>query len=189
MELSEELIVKQCSSTLAGLKTGNMFTCPWQCSPEGKKAILDHLRTLNSRLAPYGLRILPLRFMKRRVLIYMYRPKQLSIDLEHHIAKHILGQKDYPTTSAERCIVRLIHEMQQQEGFPHEIGLFLGYPAEDVLGFIQNQAQSAKWVGAWKVYGDETAARCKCAAYKRCTRAYCQAYRQHHSLDQLLQRH
>ena len=57
--------------------------------------------------------------------------------------------------------------------FPHEIGLFLGYPPEDVDGFINNGAKGAKYVGTWKVYGDESIAKRTFAQYKnvrKCTK-------------------
>lgn len=34
---------------------------------------------------------------------------------------------------------RLAERIQQEPQFPHEIGIFLGYPVEDVLGFIENK--------------------------------------------------
>lgn len=43
--------------------------------------------------------------------------------------------------------------------FPHEVGLFLGYPPEDVEGFIENKARSCKITGYWKVYSDEEKAK------------------------------
>ena len=36
--------------------------------------------------------------------------------------------------------------------FPHELGVFLGYPLEDVLGFIENQGRNFVYSGYWKVY-------------------------------------
>jgi hypothetical protein len=39
--------------------------------------------------------------------------------------------------------------------FPHEVGFFLGYPYEDVLGFIKYKGDQCKLCGMWKVYGDE----------------------------------
>ena len=42
--------------------------------------------------------------------------------------------------------------------FPHEIGLFLGYPIEDVVGFIRYAGKGCKLSGLWKVYGDAEAA-------------------------------
>lgn len=38
--------------------------------------------------------------------------------------------------------------------FPHEIGILLGYPLEDVKGFIENHGRSYLLNGYWKVYGD-----------------------------------
>lgn len=38
--------------------------------------------------------------------------------------------------------------------FPHEIGLFLGYPVWDVEGFIKHNGENYKLCGYWKVYDD-----------------------------------
>lgn len=43
--------------------------------------------------------------------------------------------------------------------FPHEVGLFLSYPPEDVKGFIAHRANDFKCAGLWKVYGNEEKAR------------------------------
>jgi len=52
--------------------------------------------------------------------------------------------------------------------FPHEIGLFLGYPVEDVRGFIEQRGKDCKLSGYWKVYGDEQAARRLFHQFDRC---------------------
>lgn len=44
-------------------------------------------------------------------------------------------------------------------GFPHEVGLMLGYPVEDVRGFMADGGRGAKVVGRWRCYGDVPAAR------------------------------
>ena len=62
------------------------------------------------------------------------------------------------------------------------MGLFLGYPPEDVRGFIENRAAGCKLIGCWKVYGDVDAAKEKFASFERCTRA-CKGK----ALDQILQ--
>lgn len=38
--------------------------------------------------------------------------------------------------------------------FPHEIGIFLGYPLKDVESFIINQGKNYQLSGFWKVYHD-----------------------------------
>ena len=57
---------------------------------------------------------------------------------------------------------------QEQQDFPHEIGLFLGYPIEDVRGFIEQGGKDCKLSGYWKVYGDVQAARRLFRQFDRC---------------------
>ena len=38
--------------------------------------------------------------------------------------------------------------------FPHELGVFLGYPIEDVEDYIINKGEKYKLCGFWKVYHD-----------------------------------
>lgn len=65
-----------------------------------------------------------------------------------------------------------MRRLREEETFPHEIGLFLSYPPEDVRGFIRSPACGYKCVGCWKVYGDVCAARRTFGAYRRCTARY-----------------
>lgn len=180
--MCEELVVAHCSPTMAGLKTGNLFTCPL----EDKKELTESIRRLNTYLVPRGARIVPVKFMKNRVLIYMYRPGKLQADLRDETAVSILSEKLYPTESPHRCVAELIRRLNQQESFPHEIGLFLGYPSEDVKGFMNLGADRAKCVGTWKVYGNEEEAKKKFALYEKCTELYKNAYRKHNSFDRLV---
>lgn len=167
--MPENHIIRNCAPTLAGIKTGNIFTCPY----ESKEALLQSIRNLNGQLRCKGLRILPLRFSEKRALIYLYRPKKLCADLTDSSAAQLLRDHGYEPERCEKCVAKLMQKLRGQEDFPHEIGLFLGYPPEDVHGFIENNACGCKCVGCWKVYGDEDAARKRFAQYKKCTQIYC----------------
>lgn len=166
--MSDEYLVRHCAPTLAGIKTASLFTCPY----ESREALLGTIRELNRRLKVKGLRILPLRFSEKKALIYLYRPRQLSTDLADSTAASLLERCGYSTGNCEKCVVRLVQKLRRQEAFPHEIGLFLGYPPEDVRGFMDHGPDCCKCSGCWKVYGDEEAARKKFAQYKKCTRVY-----------------
>lgn len=48
---------------------------------------------------------------------------------------------------------------------PHEVGIFLGYPLEDVLGFIANDGKNCLACGYWKVYADPDAKAAQFKAY------------------------
>ena len=164
--MSEELIVRQCAPTLANLKTGSLFVCPIT----DKSSFYGSLRRLNGILVPKGLRALPLRMKEHSALIYLYRPARLSKDLEDPTAIRILKERGY--TGRQQCLPRLMERIREAEEFPHEIGLFLGYPPEDVLGFLEKRP--CKCTGCWKVYGDTKQAEKTFATFKKCQRVYCQ---------------
>ena len=166
--MSEDYIIRNCAPTLAGIKTGNMFTCPFA----SRDSLLDFIRKMNRQLGHKGLRLLPLRFSDAKALIYVYRPAKLRKDLSHSTAAALLRREGYDPDSCEKCVVHLVKRLRQQQDFPHEIGLFLGYPPEDVCGFMEKGPDCCKCTGCWKVYGDEAAAKKTFAQYKKCTRVY-----------------
>lgn len=180
--MPEEFVISQCSPTMAGLKTGNLFSCP----AEDCETLRDSIRRMNAVLVPRGARILPVKRMRDRVLCYMYRPEKLKKDLAGELAQSILAARAYPVGNTERCVAELCRRLQQDAAFPHEVGLFLGYPPEDVAGFIENGSHGAKCVGAWKVYGDEKQARKTFRRYAACTRAYRRAYGRRAALEELI---
>lgn len=181
--MSEDVLVKNSSPTLAGLKTGSLFNLAFQ-SEEEREACL---RGWNQVLSGKGLRACPVRIRENRALIYVYRPSQLARDLRDPAAAQILRERGYCPTQPDRCLARLMERLKEgndASAFPHEIGLFLGYPPEDVSGFIQN-ATGQKFTGMWKVYGDVQRARRLFASYKKCTEVYCRQFFSGVSLERL----
>jgi len=179
--MSEELLVRHCSPTLAGLKTANMFTCAF----ESEAAMREHLRKLNRMFVKKGLCAIPLRYRKGKALIYVFRPDRLREDLCDREACAILRRQGYADAAAMPCLNRLIRRMHDTGDIPHEIGLFLGYPPEDVIGFMENRPACA-CPGPWKVYGDEEKARQRFDQFKACTRHYRERLAKGHTIDQLV---
>lgn len=170
--MSEEMLVRHCSPTLAGIKTGNLFTCPY----ESKAQNIKDIRRLNQRLARKGLCILPLRYLNKRVLVYVFRPAGLERDLADQKALSLLRNAGYRCENIKQCVIELARRLKERGAFPHEIGLFLSYPPEDVKGFIENRARNCKCAGYWKVYGDEEMARKRFSQFEKCTRCYCKQW-------------
>lgn len=163
-----EKVVQYCSPTLAGLKTGSLFVCSYAGTADRIE-----FRSINRDLSKKGLRFIPLRIRDGRVLSYLYRPEDLKRDLEQPACRALLDDLGYEGLSPEQCLIALREKLQDaEESFPHEIGLFLGYPPEDVRGFIEEEAGACKCTGCWKVYGDEQAARALFAKYDACTACY-----------------
>ena len=179
--MSEETLIRHCAPTLAGIKTGNLFRCAY---PDRREMIED-VRRWNTALSPKGLRLIPLQYNKGSAMIYLFRPARLKADLNDHMACALLQARGYATQTCSRCIVSLMDRLRQSAEFPHEIGLFLGYPPEDVIGFMENRPACA-CPGPWKVYGDEEKARQRFDQFKACTRHYRERLAKGHTIDQLV---
>ena len=178
--MSNEMLIRCCAPTMASLKTGNMFNCPFA----GKEEMIAELRRLNQVLGPKGLRVLPLRWNEGRALVYLYRPKMLEKDLRSDLAARLLAECGYTCGNPGRCVAQLIARLRNRQGFPHEVGLFLGYPPADVDGFMHRK-HACKLSGIWKVYDDVESASRQFARCKRCTEVYLRRYRQGDSLEKL----
>ena len=179
--MSEETLVRQAAPTLAGVKTGSLF--PYRCgSAEELKA---DIRAFNRMLVPRGMCLLLLRRMERSALLYLYRPSALERDLRDGTAREILRGAGYSCDSCAACVRQLVERFRTQAEFPHEIGLFLSYPPEDVKGFIADR-DSYKAMCMWKIYGDEEKARSLCAKFEKCTACYCRQWQKGRRLEQLV---
>ena len=178
--MCEQMLIEHCSPTLAGLKTGSLVLVRYP----GAEELTRDLRDINLRLAGKGLRTVPLRFRGGTALVYAYRPSMLGQDLSGEAAEE-LRKLGYDTEDPGRAVARLVSRIAHSDSFPHEIGFFLGYPAEDVLGFMRYGGRHCKLTGYWKVYGDvEGALRCF-RRYRKCSEVYSECYRRGRSLEQL----
>lgn len=78
--------------------------------------------------------------------------KALEKNLSYCMIQEFLNQYGYGSYCIQDALIHLKHRLKDNE-FPHEIGIFLGYPLYDVKGFIQDKNQY-KILGYWKVYGN-----------------------------------
>ncbi len=179
--MSEELIVKHCSPTLAGLKTGNLFSCSYT----SRAQMCIEIEKLNRIFVPKGVKVLSLKFSEKRALIYVFRPSKLALDLSDEYTCLLLRSQGYKSTDIGSCVEELKRRVNDCLEFPHEIGLFLGYPPEDVYGFILHKGNYCKFSGCWKVYGNEEKAIKEFAKYKKCTDVYCAKWAQGTSIQKL----
>ena len=58
-----------------------------------------------------------------------------------------------------RLQYRFAEYKEGRQPFPHEMGVFLGYPLGDVKGFIEHHGKEYLCSGYWKVYRDEQKAK------------------------------
>ncbi|MBR1735814.1 MAG: DUF3793 family protein, partial [Firmicutes bacterium] len=169
------------SPTLAGLKTGNIFNFPSDVCTIEKIA-----EEYNAFFNPFDLYISVLRKNGNNSLIYLYRRKKLEKDFENEENRNFLEKLGYDTKDTDECVKRLSQRIEEADGFPHEIGLFLSYPIEDVIGFIENKGSNCLLCGYWKVYHDVIGAKKSFSKYKKCTDVYSRLYNDGRPIEKLI---
>lgn len=91
-----------------------------------------------------------------RKLVLFYREEELKGCLRREGAGRFLLDYGYGAQNVEAALFRLSERVcryvQEEKGFPHEIGIFLDYPLEDVRGFIREEGKNSLLNGYWKVY-------------------------------------
>ena len=177
----ERFLIEHCSPTLAGLKTANLFSCPANSESELNTYLLRANNELNDRDVYLEL----LRKDNERAIIYVYRKKKLQKELQDKNISGFLSQYGYSSDSVSYCIEYLRKRFESGDGFPHEIGVFLGYPLEDVIGFIENAGKNSKCSGCWKVYSDECNAMKLFELYNKCRKIYMKLFAGGRSIMQL----
>ena len=182
--MSDAFLVEHCAPTFAGLKTGNLF----RISYADIEVFREELRRLNGILKKKGLRAVPVRMTAEFALVYLYRPDFLKRDLGSEEATRLLKSLGYEPQSVNRSVAFLARMMREKEAFPHEVGLFLGYPPEDVRGFMKSSRDGVKCVGCWKVYGDEARARAAFWRFQRCREVFEENVQRGRKLETLIVR-
>lgn len=167
-----EILVRMAGAVIAGVKPAAIFTIPMRAYCAGKwrqlgRAALDEaLRAYAQALPEYGVELSVLYRTNRRVYLFVWRPDDLDVILSDPQFLSILREQGYRGVGRQELLGELrrrlvdyylAFDQGQHVEFPHEIGVFLGYPARDVRGFMAGEKATCR--GAWHAYGDEQAAR------------------------------
>lgn len=164
-----------CAPTLAGLKPASLF----RYQPGAGQSGSAMAAAWHAALCDRGVAVRVLKTCPRTgaVLVYVYRPAQINILLKNCDVLHFLQSEGYRPGTADALLAQLSQRLCCEGDFPHEVGIFLGYPLADVVGFIKNHGQNFTVCGHWKVYTDPAAAQQQFARYKKCETIYTRCYR------------
>lgn len=161
-----------CAPVIAGLKPSNIISIRKPVSAEVKQSILGIARAF----APKGIFLYQLAECPKRVLLMVYHRDLLRSCLTKPEHQTLLRRYGYRTEHpAEYMLGQLSDRLVLCDGFPHEIGVFLGYPLCDVMGFIQNKGQNYEFCGYWKVYGNVAQAKRTFTVYDNVRSFFCQS--------------
>ena len=119
------------------------------------------------------------------MIVYVYRRKQLERTLLNGDCQKFLERKGYVKASLDTLLAQLAYRLETQSEFPHEIGVFLGYPLRDVIGFIENHGQNFTCCGFWKSYSDPAEMQVCFACYRKCIHTYMALFEQGIPLEKL----
>lgn len=170
----ETALITHCAPTLAGMKPANLFRFRGESLEQAR-----HLaRRWDQRLKSRGVRVRVLKESPaiNACMLYVYRPDWVKRLLGDGEKRAFLEGAGYEITGVTAALKQLSARLCPERDYPHEIGIFLGYPLEDVVGFIENRGRDYACCGCWKAYGDPEAARACFERYRRCTALYKERY-------------
>ena len=179
----EAVLVRQCAPTLAGMKPGSIF-CFHHSSLEASR---QKVCQWNKQLEPFGLtvQILLERPGSSSVIVFVYRHDRLEQMLSDDAYQSFLAEAGYEDANLDGLLEQLSYRLRTQPEFPHEIGVFLGYPLRDVIGFIENRGRNFTCCGFWKSYGDPAEMQVCFACYRRCIQTYVAMFEQGIPIERL----
>lgn len=141
----ETQLAMQCAPVIMGLKTSNLLIIQ-----------KENVSKVWKILKGSGICAVILLVREKKITLLLYQPKQLERYLSDARVIELLRQLGYKKLEFSSILFvfkkRYAKYCQNGGVFPHEIGLLLGYPVEDVRGFIENEGENFLYTGYWKVY-------------------------------------
>lgn len=168
----EQKIIYFCAPTLAGIKTGSLFNAGKMSAAEIRRQAAGLMPAMIER----GVALRLFERAKKPALIYVYRRSALQRDLNRPAVRSLLASRGYDLSSADAALDTLEDRLAQSPVFPHEIGVFLGYPPEDVAAFITLGSSQCQLCGYWCAYANPVAAQACFDRFDRCHRCYRQRF-------------
>lgn len=145
LEDVETQIALQCAPVIAGVKISNLLIVPDSKASQARK-LLENTDILCKELLT----------TETQTTFLVYKQEKVERYLERKKVRNLLQQLGYNSWNINSLLEKIGEKYQSymKHGgvFPHEMGLLLGYPAEDVTGFIEHKGKNFLYSGYWKVY-------------------------------------
>lgn len=143
----ESILANHCAPVLMGTKLSNLISLSkWKTSFD--EALLKKYKDI---FKAYGIAIEKLCECEASMLILIYNEERLARYIQKPRIAKFLKDYGYEAIELDQCLSTLKSKLRHFE-FPHEIGIFLGFPIDDVIGFIENEGQNYLYCRYWKVY-------------------------------------
>lgn len=163
-------LMLECSEVLAGVKPANLISIVNRTRPCGRNLYLlwqQHHMDLAQRLNNLDFMVLQSR--PQSLLLLCYDRGLLEHHLSHpgiRVLLHKAGYKD--DAVCDDLLLELRSRIGENNSFPHEIGLFIGYPTKDVAAFMGLVRLPFTCQRLWKIYGNPARSLALAEQYRCC---------------------
>lgn len=149
----EELAAGQCAPVIFNIKPSNLLIIDKQ-----------YARALKSLIVSTGLKARCFDHSSGKQVWFLFREDALREYLSDAANREFIAEFGYDEDMSLEDMLNYaakrfrMHKTGKID-FPHEMGVFLGYPLGDVKGFIEHKGRNCLCTGYWKVYENEQKAR------------------------------
>ena len=148
LENIETQLALQCAPLITGLKISNLLIIS-KGNEEVVKRILNRTGISYYRLIQ----------TRTKTTFLLFRRNELEEFLSDENVRNVLMKAGYKSLQIDKILrtfsLRYEAYIQGDKSLPHEMGLLLGYPVEDVVGFVENNGKNFLYSGYWKVYENQ----------------------------------
>lgn len=135
----------QCAPLILGLRSSLFLTVTdWQ------------LKRIGNILRDRKISFYKISENRGRMAVLLFYEKKMKEYFADDSVRKLLSSLGYSAGNLydfmEHFAKRYEEFLQKGNTFPHEMGIFLGYPPEDVIGYLENAGNNYLCAGYWKVY-------------------------------------
>lgn len=153
-ECLASFLALEAAEVLAGAKPANLITVGNRRRACGRN-LYEIWRSLGGAvLAGSGLVARELSDRGDSVMLLLYSPSAMQALLERPNVAAVLRRAGYADRACPDKVLDELASRVAGGGFPHEVGVFLGYPLKDVAAFMGWVHLPFAGQGPWKIYGD-----------------------------------
>lgn len=146
-------LAMETAEVLAGVKPANLINLADRPQSCGRNLFRLWQRHGHSLLAASGLNWRELPGRRGGVLLLIYHTKTLTELLARPATQAVLTRVGYANPANPAAALEQLSQRLRQQAFPHEIGVFLGYPLKDVAAFLGWVKLPYTCQALWRIYG------------------------------------
>jgi hypothetical protein len=163
-------LMLEAAEVLAGAKPANLLSIANRTHLCGRNLYTIWQTHRSEAVLRLGdLTCLTLKVSERHVLLLCYNHSNLEQHLSHAGIRTLLQKAGYDRTATlDDLLAELQQRVTHNADFPHEIGLFIGYPAKDVAAFMGLIKLPFFCQGPWRIYGNPVRSLALADCYRCC---------------------